>query len=154
MAEGQRPRNYLSCCCSWIFRLIYALSTSTTLPPLHFHLYLLPLSPSLLSLTPPFLLPPYVYLTMPSYLCLPTIIYLPNFFYLPTNANLPSSTFLYQNSYLPMSTYQHIPIYVNLPSSTYLLLPIPKFQYIIADPGAGIGLVHTCNDYFTHHLPL
>ena len=28
-AEGQRPSNYLSCC-SWIFRLIYALSTSTT----------------------------------------------------------------------------------------------------------------------------
>ena len=33
-AEGQRPKNYLSCCC-WIFRLIYALSTSTTmLPPI------------------------------------------------------------------------------------------------------------------------
>ena len=34
-AEGQRPRNYSSCCCSWIFCLIYALSTSTTmLPPI------------------------------------------------------------------------------------------------------------------------
>ena len=33
-AEGQRPRNYSSCCCSWIFRLVYALLTSTTvLPP-------------------------------------------------------------------------------------------------------------------------
>ena len=32
-AEGQRPCNYSSCC-SWIFRLVYALSTSTTvLPP-------------------------------------------------------------------------------------------------------------------------
>ena len=31
-AEGQRPRNYSSCC-SWIFRLIYALSTSTTVLP-------------------------------------------------------------------------------------------------------------------------
>ena len=36
-AEGQIPRNYSSCCCccfsccSWIFRLIYALSTSTTM---------------------------------------------------------------------------------------------------------------------------
>ena len=36
-AEGQRPGNYSSCCCSWIFRLIYALSTSTTvLPPIFF----------------------------------------------------------------------------------------------------------------------
>ena len=34
-AEGQRPSNYSSCRCSWIFRLIYALSTSTTvLPPI------------------------------------------------------------------------------------------------------------------------
>ena len=33
-AEGQRPSNYSSCC-SWIFCLIYALSTSTTvLPPI------------------------------------------------------------------------------------------------------------------------
>ena len=33
-----------------------------------------------------------------------------------------------------MSTYHHLP--------TYLPLPIPKYQYIIAaDPGAGIGLV-------------
>ena len=41
-----------------------------------------------------------------------------------------------------MTTYQHIPTHVNLPSSTYLPLPIPKYQYIIAaDPGAGISLV-------------
>ena len=34
-AEGKRPRNYSSCCCSWIFHLIYALSSSTTvLPPI------------------------------------------------------------------------------------------------------------------------
>ena len=31
-AVGQRPRNYSSCCC-WIFLLIYALSTSTTMLP-------------------------------------------------------------------------------------------------------------------------
>ena len=32
--EGQRPRNYLSCSSScWIFHLIYALSTSTTMLP-------------------------------------------------------------------------------------------------------------------------
>ena len=55
-----RPRNYLSCCCSWIFRLIYALSTPTTLLPLHFpplsSLLPPPLTPHLplsLSLTPP-----------------------------------------------------------------------------------------------------
>ena len=43
-AECQRPSNYSSCCCcSWIFRLIYALSTSTTvLPPIF--LYILNLS--------------------------------------------------------------------------------------------------------------
>ena len=36
--EGHRPRNYLSCyfCCCWIFHLIYALSTSTTVLPLFF----------------------------------------------------------------------------------------------------------------------
>ena len=40
------------------------------------------------------------------------------------------------------SSYKHIPTNVNLPSSTYLPVPIPKYQYIIAaDPGAGIGLV-------------
>ena len=43
-----------------------------------------------------------------------------------------------------MSIYQQIPTYVNLPSSTYLPLPIPKYQYIIAaDLGVGIGLVIT-----------
>ena len=35
-AKGQRPRNYLSCSCCWIFHLIYALSTSTTVLPLIF----------------------------------------------------------------------------------------------------------------------
>ena len=37
MSEGQRPRNYSSCCCCscWIFCLIYALSTPTiVLPPI------------------------------------------------------------------------------------------------------------------------
>ena len=37
-AEGQRPRNYSSCCCSWIFCLIYALSTSTTVLPPFFNI--------------------------------------------------------------------------------------------------------------------
>ena len=32
--KSKDPRNYLSCCCSWIFCLVYALSTSTTLLPL------------------------------------------------------------------------------------------------------------------------
>ena len=41
-----------------------------------------------------------------------------------------------------MSAYQHIQTHVNLPSSTYIPVPIPKYQYIIAaEPGAGIGLV-------------
>ena len=38
-AEGQRP-NYSSCCCCWIFRLIYALSTPTTVLPPNFFKYL------------------------------------------------------------------------------------------------------------------
>ena len=39
-AEGQRPSNYSSCCCSWIFCLIYALSTSTTvLPPIFLNIF-------------------------------------------------------------------------------------------------------------------
>ena len=43
-----------------------------------------------------------------------------------------------------MSSYQHIPTHVNLPLSTYLPVPIPKYQYIIAeDQGAGISLVWT-----------
>ena len=47
-----------------------------------------------------------------------------------------------------MSSYQHIPTNVNIPLSTslptYLPVPIPKYQYIIvADPGAGIGLVYS-----------
>ena len=65
-AEGQRPRNYSSCCC-WIFHLIYALSTPTTVLPLIFPYVShplshssfplshssFPLSHSSLSLTPP-----------------------------------------------------------------------------------------------------
>ena len=53
VAEEQRPRNYLTCC--WIFRLIYAFSTPTTLLPLHFTLSLASPSPSL---TPRPLSPP------------------------------------------------------------------------------------------------
>ena len=47
-AKDQRPRNYLSCCSSsscWIFCLIYALSTPSTILPL------LSISPSSLSLS-------------------------------------------------------------------------------------------------------
>ena len=50
--EGQRPRNYLSCCCSWIFHLIYALSTSTTVQPQNFPYISLPLSHSFLTPLP------------------------------------------------------------------------------------------------------
>ena len=127
-AEGQRPRNYLSCC-SWIFRLIYALSTSTslTLPlflsspslsqfpvftslsrySLSLSHYSLSLSLSL-SLLP---LPTYVYLPMPSYLHLLTYI------------NIP--TYIYQNTYLCQPTIINIPTYVNLPSYVYL----PSYLY-------------------------
>ena len=53
----------------------------------------------------------------------PMSTYLP----LPTYINIP--TYLYQHTYLPLSSYQHIPTHVNLPSSTYLSLPIPKYQF-------------------------
>ena len=68
------------------------------------------------------------------------LLYMSTYLHLPTYINIP--TYLYQHTYPPMSTYQHIPTHVNLPSSTYLPLPIPKYQYrIAADPGASIGLV-------------
>ena len=45
-AKGQRPSNYSSCC-SWIFRLIYVLSTSTTvLPPIFLNILNLSIYPS------------------------------------------------------------------------------------------------------------
>ena len=63
-------------------------------------------------------------LPIPDHLSLSTYVYLPLY-----NRRRPT--------YVLMSIYQHLPAYVNLPSSTYLLLPISKYQY----PGAGIGLV-------------
>ena len=101
--EGQRPRNYVSCC--WIIHLIYALSTSATLLPLHFSLshFSLP-SPS-----PPSPLP--IYLPMSIYLCLLTYEY-PTCIYRPTYINIPISTFLY--------TYHNLPTHTNLHQHTFL----------------------------------
>ena len=113
-AEGQRPSNYSSCCCSWIFRLVYALSTSTTvLPPffkyfksIHcccfswiFHLlYALSTSTTVL--------PPICLNILNLLICL--------------SINPFSSIFFCQT--------------INRP------LPFPKYQYIIAaDRGAGSG---------------
>ena len=73
---------------------------------------------------------------------------------LPTYVNLPTPTNLHQHTYLPISThlltclltntYQHMSTYHHLP--TYLPVPFPKYQCIIAaDPGAGIGLVISYN---------
>ena len=72
--------------------------------------------------------------------------YLPTYVNPPTPTNLHQHTYLptylYKNTYPPNSPCQHIPTHVYLPSSTYLPLPIPKYQYRIdANPGAGIGLV-------------
>ena len=97
----------------------------------------------------------HTYWPMPTYLCLHTYINIPTYLsqtYLPLTTYqhiptyLPLPTYLPSNintpTYLPMSSYQHIPTRVNLPLSTYLPLPIPKHQDIIAaDPGVGIGLV-------------
>ena len=79
---------------------------------------------------------------MSTYLCLPISTYLLTFDNLPTYVNLPTPinilTYLYQHTYLPVI----LPTHVNLPSFTYLHLPIPKFQYIIAaDQGAVSSLV-------------
>ena len=155
-AEGQRPRNYLSCC-SWIFRLIYALSTSTSLtlplflssPSLsQFPVFTsLSLATPCLSLTTPCLSPSLSHyslsLPMSIYLCLLTCIYLLTSTYLPiyiktpTYVNLPSSTYLPMSTYLLMSiyhlTYIKIPTYLCLPNniyqslSTYHHLPIYIF---------------------------
>ena len=72
------------------------------------------------SLPTNFNLPTYPYLPVSTYLCLPSYIIIP--------------TYIYKHTCLRMSTYQHIPTYVylptyvNLPSSTYLPVPIPKYQ--------------------------
>ena len=75
---------------------------------------------------------------------LPTYINTPTYLYQHPYPSISTPLPIYINTptYLPMSTCQHIPTNVNLPSSTYLPLPIPQYQYrIVADPGAGIGLV-------------
>ena len=75
-----------------------------------------------------------IHVYLPTNLCQPTYPYQLTSTYLPT--------YLYKNTYPPNSPCQHIPTHVYLPSSTYLPLPIPKYQYRIdANPGAGIGLV-------------
>ena len=167
-AEGQRPRNYLTCC-SWIFRCIYALSTSTTLLPFHFSLLPPPLSHSLstylclLTNVYPTCMYLHTYVYLPTsifYINKPTYGYLPMYINLPSPTYLHDNTYLFQHTYLPsktilcqptiiyfptstyLLTYVYLPTYTNLPSSTYLSLPIPKYQYIItADPGASISLV-------------
>ena len=105
--KGQRPRNYLSCC-SWIYCLINALSTPTTLLLLHFPLTLTPPSPS--------------------------------------QSHSSSYVSLYHNISLPLSNL-FLCLITSLPnpslySQSLPLLPIPKYEYLIAtDPGAGIGLI-------------
>ena len=47
-----------------------------------------------------------------------------------------------QPTSIQLSTYVYLPIQTNPCQPTYLLLPIPKYQYMItADPGAVINLV-------------
>ena len=91
----------------------------------------------------------FIYINIPTFLWLPTNLCQPTYQTLPTYINIP--IYLYQHTYPPMSTYQHIPTHVNLPSSTYLPLPIPKYQYrITTDPGASIGLVTTKPYYLSY----
>ena len=119
--EGQRPRNYVSCC--WIIHLIYALSTSATLLPLHFSLshFSLP--------SPPSPLP--IYLPMSIYLCLltyeyPTCIYRPTYINIPIYINTPTFVYLPMCVYLPIYVYPASSTYINIP--TYLCLSTNKYQ--------------------------
>ena len=101
-AEGQRSRNYLSCCCC-IFCLIYALSTPTTV--LHSHA---------LSLRLIFYLPMSTYLHPPTYIHLPTSSYL----HPPTYIHLPTSTYLHPPTFI------HLPTSTYVPTSIYLFLSL------------------------------
>ena len=127
VAEGQRTRNYLSCC-SWIFLWsIHYLSHSSLSPT--FSILPLPLSQSSLSHS----------LNPPS----PTLSILP----LPLSQ---SSLFLSQSSlFLSLTPLSSLPLSHSsislpvscLPPDSLSLLPIANYQYkIAADPGAGIGL--------------
>ena len=153
-AEGQRPRNYSSCCSScWIFCFKNSRDLSLSLFAFllffqyfyFFFLFIIFYHHIYNSIKYEYLptyvyLPTFTYLQQHTYLSIST--HLPTYDILPTYVNLPTPTNLHQHTYLPMSTYQHIPTHVNLPSSTYLPLPILKYQYRIAtDPGASIGLV-------------
>ena len=135
-AESQRPRNYLSCCCSWIFCLIYALSTSTTLtPPSFFSLSLLaPLSltPHSLSLS----LPPH---TLSSLSLTPLLLTAPPLSFSPpplSHSSLSIHSSLTYSSlslspYLCLFTYAFSPMFI-LPASTFLLMSIylPTSTYL------------------------
>ena len=129
-AKDQRPRNYLSCCSSsscWIFCLIYALSTPSTILPL------LSISPSSLSLS--FLslwflslslslpLPPYSYVLWP----------LPNFDFTLSISSLP--LLLLSPPCLYCSSLSHLSITISICQSI-------NWYSIAANPGAGIGLVY------------
>ena len=114
-AKVQRPRNYLSCC-SWIFHLIYALSTPTTML-----LQIFPyISLSHSTLSSLFLLFLYLLKCLPTYLFQPTDLSLPSYFHLLTYLYLPISTYLLISGYLCLSTYDYLPISNYVPMSTYL----------------------------------
>ena len=91
-AEGQRPRNYSSCCCScWIF--CFKNSRNLSLPLCIIIIFSI---------------------RRPTYLSIST--HLPTYDYLPTYVSLPTPTNLYQHTYLPILT--HLPTYVYTPTHT------------------------------------
>ena len=124
VAEEQRPRNYLTCC--WIFRLIYAFSTPTTLLPLHFALSLASPSPSLTPrpLSPPSLSHSSIYPSL-------SLLHLP--LSLTSSSFSHSSLMHYQ---LPPPSYPHIVYF----------LPFCIFNFIIS---LSLSLFH-----FPTSLPL
>ena len=154
-AEGQRPRNYLSCCCSWIFCLIYALSTPTTLLPqniiISYNHSTLSLFSIILSITPSIYLSLYlfksIYLSLYQSLYLSITLSIIISIYHHIYPSIIISVYLFINSHhhaIPL----FFPLSLTSPSlslspfhSSIFLLTIPCLFLTAADPGAGYGLV-------------
>ena len=128
-AEGQRPMNYSSFCCSlscWIvcFKNSHNQLLSLSLQfyycfflfiIFYHHIYLSFYYICLPTYLPTYLCQiTYVYLPTSTYLSIST--HLPTYDYLPTYVSLPTPTNLYQHTYLPILT--HLPTYVYTPTHT------------------------------------
>ena len=115
-AEGQRPRNYLSCCSCWIFvSKTHATSHSLSL---FFHFYIFSFFLIFSITISIYRSIKYVYQFMPTYLSQITYTY------------LSMSTYLHLPIYVYLSTSTYLPIYVYLSTSTYLPTYINILTYL------------------------